>query len=227
MPWLQHAADERPAPALRHVHGVAAADRQDRPEIAEHDQQQEGDDVVGDRMEGHRQDAGEAQRAVRAVVAGEAAQQVAEHPGRAGSRSPAAPPSTAARGRSASRPASGRPRARARSRRPPRGARRRGTARHSPPSQPVQLLQRLAHHLDRLGTGAAERVVGGDRLLDRIDRRRVRDDEGDVDADEDDQRELAETRQQVERIAVMLRLIAREPSRRRRGGGSARLRLSR
>ena len=43
-------------------------------------------------------------------------------------------------------------------------------------------------------------VAGGDRLLHRIDRRGVRDEEGDVDADEHDQHELAEPAQQVGRI---------------------------
>ena len=56
----------------------------------------------------------------------------------------------------------------------------------------VQLAQRLAQHVDRLGARAAKRGCGRDRLLDRVDRRHVGDEEGDVDADEDDQQELGE-----------------------------------
>ena len=151
-------------------------------------------------MEGHRQDAGEAQRAVLPVVAGEAAQQVAQHPGEQG------------RDREQRRRPGQRAADQHRDRR--REGRQRGTEiadRDAAPEgevllaqaafEPVELLERLAHHLDRLGAGAAELRGGGDRLLDRIDRRGVRDDEGDVDADEHDQGELAQARQQVERIA--------------------------
>ena len=67
----------------------AAADRQHRPDVAEDQQQDEGDDVVGHRVEGHHH-AQDAERAALAVVAGQAAQQVAERPGdqRAGEEEP-------------------------------------------------------------------------------------------------------------------------------------------
>ena len=77
----QHAGDEVQIEAARQVHLCSAADRQYRPEIAEHDQQHEGYDVVRDRVEPHRNDAGQSQQAAVAVVAGKPAQQVAETPG--------------------------------------------------------------------------------------------------------------------------------------------------
>ena len=77
---LQHAGDERKVESALHVHRIAAADRQHRPHVAEHDQEYEGDDVIGDGMKGHRQDAGELQDPAVAVVAGQAAKQVAEDP---------------------------------------------------------------------------------------------------------------------------------------------------
>ena len=176
----------------------AAADRQHRPEIAEHDQQHEGDDVVGDRMEAHRHDAGEPQRAAVAVVAGEAAQQVAEHPGQQG-RDDAAAPTV----HGSARPISvetGVGKADSDGPKSP--------TRDAPPEHQILLAAaRPPARTARAATGAScsiasglvlpNGVAGGDRLLDRIDRRRVGDDEGDVDADEDDQRELAEPRQQV------------------------------
>jgi hypothetical protein len=151
-------------------------------------------------MERHRQDAGEAQRATAMEVAGKAAQQIAHCPGeqrrhhqqRHRPRQSAPDQDRDRRGKS-------------RQRRPE-------IADEDPPPErcvllgetalePVQLLERLPHHRDRLGAGAAVLRGGGDRLLDRIDRRGVGDDEGDVDADEDDQRELAKARQQVDEIA--------------------------
>ena len=72
---------KRGVEAARQVHLRTTADRQHRPEIAEDDQQHEGDDVVGDRMKAHRDNTGDAQQAAVAIVACEAAQQVAETPG--------------------------------------------------------------------------------------------------------------------------------------------------
>ncbi len=43
--------------AGRDVHGETAADRQDRPKKAEDDDHQEGDDVVGDRLNADGDDA--------------------------------------------------------------------------------------------------------------------------------------------------------------------------
>ncbi len=197
----QHAGDEAKIEAARQVHLRAAADRQHRPEVAEDDQQHEGDDVVGDRMEPHRHDAGQPQQAAVAIIAGEPAQQVAETPGEQGgeAQQPRGPRQ--------------RPPDQHRDRRRERRQRRAEIAeRHALPEhqvllqqaalQPVELAQRLAHQRDRLGAGAAERRAGGDGLLDRIDRRRVRDEEGDVDADEHHQHELAEPAQQVGRIGT-------------------------
>ena len=194
------AADELPAPVARHVHLRAAAERQDRPQVAEDDEQQEGHDVVGDGMEGHRQDAGQAQRAALPVVAGEAAQEIAQHPGEQG------------RDREQRRRPGQRAADQHRDRR--RKGRQRGTEiadRDAAPEgevllaqaalEAVELPERLAHQRDRLGTGAAVLRGGGDRLLDRIDRRCVRDDEGDVDADEHDEGELAQARQEVDQVA--------------------------
>ena len=197
----EQAADELPAPVARHVHLVAAADRQHRPQVAEHDEQQEGHDVVGDGMEGHRQHAGEAQRAVLAVVAGEPAQQVAEHPGEQGRDHEQRHRPGQRAADQHRRPASGRPTARGRSRRRRRGART-SVLLGQAAFEAIELLQRLAHQRDRLGAGAAELGGGGDRLLDRVDRRCVRDDEGDVDADEHDQGELAQAAQQVDRRSL-------------------------
>ena len=64
MEWVTRLPTKAQLQLARHVHLGAAAERQDRPQKAEDDQQQEGDDVVGDGMEAHRQDAGDAQRAV-------------------------------------------------------------------------------------------------------------------------------------------------------------------
>ena len=142
--------------ALRQVHRRAAADRQHRPEEAEHDQQHEGDDVVGDRVQAHRDDAEQLQAAALLVVAGEPAEQVAERPGDHRRDRPAGPRSRAARGRSASRPESERPTARARNR--PRRMRLQKTQYCSQRRalEAVELAQRLPHHLDGVRGGVAE-----------------------------------------------------------------------
>ena len=184
-----------------HVHLRAAGDRQHRPEIAEHDQEHEGHDVIGDRMDAHRDDAGDLQELAVAVVAGKPAQQVAQHPGQ--------------KGRDRQEP--DRPRQRAvdqdRDRRRERRQRGAEIADQDPlpehrvlapqaAAEPVELAQRLPHHLDRFRARAAEGGRGRDRLLDRIDRRRVRDDERQIDADEDDERELKEPLPRVDRVGV-------------------------
>jgi hypothetical protein len=67
-----HAEDELRAQAALDVDLRAAARRQHGPQVPEHDQQDEGDDVVRDRVERHHDHAGHLQREVVAVVAGQA-----------------------------------------------------------------------------------------------------------------------------------------------------------
>ena len=200
---------------------VAAADRQHRPEIAEHDQQHEGDDVVGDRdgspSRGRR-------RAFSArlllVVAGEPAQQVAEHPGEQRSRSRAAPTVQG----------SARPIRVDDRRREGRQRRAEIADGDAAPEGDVLLAQACrSGRRARAATGASARsprgwccrteVDGGDRLLDRIDRRRVGDDEGEVDADEDDEQRtgraasatIAGIARCMRRAAVVASGVRREP----------------
>ena len=63
------------------VHLGAAADRKHRPKEAENDEKDEGDDVVGDRLQAHGQDAQGLEQGVLAVVAGETAEKIADRPG--------------------------------------------------------------------------------------------------------------------------------------------------
>ncbi len=58
--------------------------------------------------------------------------------------------------------------------------------------KPIQLTQRFARLRDRGRIGLRETRRRRDRLFDRIDRRGVRDEEGEVDADKDDEDKLAE-----------------------------------
>ena len=199
---LEHAEDELGTEAAGHVHLVAAADRQNRPEVAEHDQQHEGHDVVGDRVEGHGDDA--------------------EPPSAAGCRDssrqgrPSRLPSTQAiRVATTSRPiVQGRafqirndtgvgkaesdgPKSATRTR-----CQKSTYCSHSVALEAVERAQRLAQHVDRFGAGAAERGRGRDRLLDRVDRRQVGDEERDVDADEDHQHELGEPFADVGAVAA-------------------------
>ena len=53
---LEDAQDEGRVEALLDVHAVAAGDRQQRPQVAEHHEQHEGDDVVGHGMQTHGDD---------------------------------------------------------------------------------------------------------------------------------------------------------------------------
>src|SRR5690606_29419760 len=73
----------------------------------------------------------------------------------------------------------------------------------------VELAQRLAQHVDRLRAGGAECGSGGDRLLHRVDRGEMGDEEGEIDADEDDQDELDEPRPQVGRVTPHLSHVRR------------------
>ena len=186
---LQHACHERPGPGLRQVHRRTAADREHRPQKAEHDQEQQRQDVIGNRMQPHRDHAHQLQAAAFLVVAGEPAQPVAEHPGDDG--------------RDHQQP--GGPRQRAGDQRRDRRRKRRhrrpeiGAQDPFPEHQillqrrafeTVELAQRNAHLLDRFGRGIAERRDRRDRLLDRIDRRGMGDHIGKVDADEDHEHEL-------------------------------------
>jgi hypothetical protein len=152
-------------------------------------------------MDAHRDDAGDLQDPTVAIVAGQTAQQVSQHPGQKGRDH---------------QEADG-PRQRAVDQDRDRGGegRQRGTeiADHDPlpehrvlapqtAAQAVELAQGLPHHFDRFRARASERGGRRDRLLDRIDRRRMRDDEGQIDADEDDERELKEPLRRVDRVGV-------------------------
>ena len=85
-------------------------------------------------------------------------------------------------------------------------------AQHAPPEgqvlveqaalEAVERAQRLAQHVDRLGARAAEAGRRGDRLLDRIDRRQMGDEERDVDADEDHQHELGQPLADVGQVSL-------------------------
>jgi hypothetical protein len=140
-------------------------------------------------MDAHGDHAHQLQRAVALVVAGEPAEQVAQHPGdqRRDDQQPGGPGQSPADQR--------RDGCREGGQRRPEIA-----AQHPAPEgevllaessrQPVELLQRGAHRRDRLRGRAAEGGHRRDRLLNRIDRRGMRDHEGQIDADEDHQGEL-------------------------------------
>ncbi len=218
---LEDAEHELEAEAAGHVHLVAAADRQHRPEIAEHDQKDEGHDVVGDRMEAHRDHAERAQDAAVPVVAREPAQKVAEPPGDQGRDQ-----------QQAHGPGQGVP-DQERNRRREGGERRPEVGlEYAPPEreilvedtalEAVERAQRLAQHVDRLGARAAERGRGRDRLFDWVDRRHVGHEEGDVDADEDHQDELDQPLADVSQVALH---AIPDPRGRRRPIGPAAARL--
>ncbi len=187
--------------ALRQVHRRAAADRQHRPDEPEHDQEHERDDVVGDRVDAHRHDADQLQAGALLVVAGEPAEQVAETPGDDRCRHEEARgprQCTADQRRDGGR--------KGRQRGPEIGPQ------DAAPEvrvllerralQAVELAQRLPHRFDGVRSGVAEGGRGRDRLLDRIDRRRVGDHVGEVDADERHEGELRQTLAEIGEISA-------------------------
>ena len=196
---LDDAGDEGKALPVD-VHLGAAADRKDRPEEAEDDQKDEGDDVVGDRLQAHGQDA---QGLEQASSCGSSRRDRRENCRRPGDQRRA--------DEQAERPRQRLPDQRRDRRRECRQRRPEIARRHASPEgdillpgrafQAVEFAQRLAHHLDHLGAGLAEHGDGADRLLDRVDRREVGDEIGDVDADEDDQNELREASDEIERVS--------------------------
>ena len=162
--------------------------------------QDEGDDVVGDRVEAHRHHAEKLERPALAVIAAEPAEQIAEHPGeqRAGEKEADRPGQRAADQR--------RDRRRERRERRPEikdeyAAPIDEVLFDQAAFDAVELLQGLAHHQHRLGAGVAEGGHRGDHLLDRIDRRQMRDEEGQRYADEDDQQELRQPLGDVDAVA--------------------------
>ena len=78
---LDDREDEVDVPPRLDVHRIGARDRQDRPHEAEEDQEEEGDDVVGDRLHAHRRHPEDLEQAVVLEVASQSAEQVAQRPG--------------------------------------------------------------------------------------------------------------------------------------------------
>ena len=179
----------------------AAAGWQDRPEKAEHDQQHEGDDVVRDRMEAHGDHPEELQRSAIAEVAGKAAHEISKGPGdqRAGQQQPNCPGQGAAN-QDGNRGRKGRQRG------PEVGGKNalpiREVLFHQRTASAVQLAQSNPHHGDGLRAALPHGRDSRDHLVDRVDWRQMRDEEGQRDADEDDEDELREALQDVDAIGA-------------------------
>ena len=207
---LQDAQNEGQIEALLNVHAVATGNRQQRPQVAEHDEQREGDDVVGHGVQPHGDDSKDLQSPAVLIVPCQATEQIAEHPRQQGGR-----------GQETDRPRQGarnQRRHRRRERRQRRAEIGHGNASpeihillERPAGQSIELPQRLTHHVDRLGRGVAERGDRGNRLLDGINRRRVRDDVGQVDADEHHKQELEKPLRKVLRVETHWRRLAPDP----------------
>jgi hypothetical protein len=187
--------------ALRQVHLRTAGDRQHRPDEAEDDEEHQRHDVVRHRVQPHGENAHELQPAAVLMVAGKAAEQAAEREAqeRRGHEQADGP------GQGAGNQARHR-RRESRERGPEIGRHdatpERQVLLERRAGQAVELAQRLPHRLDRLRGGAAERGRDRDRLLDRIDRRRMGDGIGEIDADEGDEQELPEPLRDIRQIGV-------------------------
>ena len=195
-------------PARLHEHSGAAGDRQHRPEKAEQDQHDEGDDVVRDRLHADGEHSERLQEPVVLEVAGQPAEQVADRPG-----------DDHGGGEQADGPRQRPPHQPQRRRR--EGEQRRAhVAAHqaAPETQElteqrlvgaVQLGERRAHRFLRLGAEAGLPGQAPHGLLHRVERRQVSDEEGRAHSQEHHQQQLPEPLQREQTICSHGRVLPR------------------